>query len=91
MAMLQFLTAGAILSHTATFQNFCQKLAAASLRDSVELATSDASSELLAQQQEIHGSKELCNTAGGQVCEQQAVTQALLQQNASLSSVKLLS
>lgn len=89
----QFLTAEAILSHTATFQNFCQKLAQSFAGIQIELATSDASSELLAQQPEIRqqARAQLAIQQATSLLEQQAVTQALLQQNASLSSVKLLS
>lgn len=89
----QFVTEQSFLTHTATFDNFCQKLRqrfegidirlaeSASNFQALEKLTPEAlqeAREKLALQQATHQ------------LEQQAVTQALLQQNASISAVKLI-
>lgn len=89
----QFVTEQSFLTHTATFDNFCQKLRqrfegidirlaeSASNFQALEKLTPEAlqeAREKLALQQATHQ------------LEQQAVTQALLQQHASISSVKLI-
>lgn len=89
----QFVTEQNFLTHTATFDNFCQKLRqrfegidirlaeGASNFQALEKLTPEAlqeAREKLALQQATHQ------------LEQQAVTQALLQQHASISSVKLI-
>lgn len=89
----QFVTEQSFLTHTATFDNFCQKLRqrfegidirlaeGASNFQALEKLTPEAlqeAREKLALQQATHQ------------LEQQAVTQALLQQQASISSVKLI-
>ena len=89
----QFVTEQNFLTHTATFDNFCQKLQqrfegidirlaeGASNFQALEKLTPEAlqeAREKLALQQATHQ------------LEQQAVTQALLQQHASISSVKLI-
>lgn len=89
----QFVTEQSFLTHTATFDNFCQKLRqrfegidirlaeGASNFQALEKLTPEAlqeAREKLALQQATHQ------------LEQQAVTQALLQQHASISSVKLI-
>ena len=89
----QFVTEQSFLTHTATFDNFCQKLRQrfegidirlaewASNFQALEKLTPEAlqeAREKLALQQATHQ------------LEQQAVTQALLQQHASISSVKLI-
>lgn len=89
----QFVTEQSFLTHTATFDNFCQKLRqrfegidirlaeGASNFQALEKLTPEAlqeAREKLALQQATHQ------------LEQQAVTQALLQQHASISAVKLI-
>ncbi|RVU82429.1 DNA polymerase III subunit gamma/tau [Leucothrix sargassi] len=89
----QFVTEQSFLTHTATFDNFCQKLRqrfegidirlaeSASNFQALEKLTPEAlqeAREKLALQQATHQ------------LEQQAVTQALLQQHASISAVKLI-
>lgn len=89
----QFATEQSFLTHTATFDNFCQKLQQRFEGIDIRLAEStnnfQALEKLKPEALQEAREKLALQQATHQI-EQQAVTQALLQQNASISSVKLI-
>lgn len=89
----QFVTEQNFLTHTATFDNFCQKLQQRFEGIDIRLAESasnfQALEELTPEALQEAREKLALQQATHQL-EQQAVTQALLQQHASISSVKLI-
>ena len=89
----QFVTEQSFLTHTATFDNFCQKLRQRFEGIDIRLAEStnnfQALEKLKPEALQEAREKLALQQATHQI-EQQAVTQALLQQHASISSVKLI-
>lgn len=89
----QFVTEQSFLTHTATFDNFCQKLQQRFEGIDIRLAEStnnfQALEKLKPEALQEAREKLALQQATHQI-EQQAVTQALLQQQASISSVKLI-
>ncbi len=89
----QFVTEQNFLTHTATFDNFCQKLQQRFEGIDIRLAESTNNLEALdgLKPEALQEAREkLALQQATQQLEQQAVTQALLQQQASISSVKLI-
>ena len=89
----QFVTEQSFLTHTATFDNFCQKLQQFFDGINVQLAESaDTIDALNAVKPEAlqEAREKLALQQATHQLEQQAVTQALLQQHASINSVKLI-
>lgn len=89
----QFVTEQSFLTHTATFDNFCQKLR--QLFEGIDIRLADSASNFQAldklKPEALQEAREkLALQQATHQLEQQAVTQALLQQNASISSVKLI-
>ncbi|WP_313420756.1 DNA polymerase III subunit gamma/tau [Moraxella sp. CTOTU49803] len=89
----QFVTEQNFLTHTATFDNFCQKLR--QLFEGIDIRLADSASnfqalEKLKPEALQEAREKLALQQATQQLEQQAVTQALLQQHASISSVKLI-
>lgn len=89
----QFVTEQSFLTHTATFDNFCQKLR--QLFDGIDIRLADSASnfqalEKLKPEALQEAREKLALQQATHQLEQQAVTQALLQQQASISSVKLI-
>ena len=89
----QFVTEQSFLTHTATFDNFCQKLQQRFEGIDIRLAESTSNFQALEKlkPEALQEAREkiALQQATHQI-EQQAVTQALLQQQASISSVKLI-
>ena len=89
----QFVTEQSFLTHTATFDNFCQKLRQLFKGIDIRLAESASNFQALEQlkPEALQEAREkLALQQATHQLEQQAVTQALLQQHASISSVKLI-
>ena len=89
----QFATEQNFLTHTATFDNFCQKLQQRFEGIDIRLAESASNFQALEKlkPEALQEAREkLALQQATHQIEQQAVTQALLQQNASISSVKLI-
>lgn len=89
----QFVTEQSFLTHTATFDNFCQKLRQRFEGIDIRLAESASNFQALEQlkPEALQEAREkLALQQATHQLEQQAVTQALLQQHASISSVKLI-
>lgn len=89
----QFVTEQSFLTHTATFDNFCQKLRQRFEGIDIRLAESASNFQALEQlkPETLQEAREkLALQQATHQLEQQAVTQALLQQHASISSVKLI-
>lgn len=89
----QFVTEQSFLTHTATFDNFCQKLRQRFEGIDIRLAESASNFQALEKlkPEALQEAREkLALQQATQQLEQQAVTQALLQQHASISSVKLI-
>lgn len=89
----QFVTEQNFLTHTATFDNFCQKLQQRFEGIDIRLAESTNNLEALdgLKPEALQEAREkLALQQATHQIEQQAVTQALLQQQASISSVKLI-
>ena len=89
----QFVTEQSFLTHTATFDNFCQKLR--QLFEGIDIRLAESASNFQALEQlkpeALQEAREkLALQQATHQLEQQAVTQALLQQNASISAVKLI-
>ena len=89
----QFVTEQSFLTHTATFDNFCQKLR--QLFEGIDIRLAESASnfqalEKLKPEALQEAREKLALQQATQQLEQQAVTQALLQQHASISSVKLI-
>lgn len=89
----QFVTEQSFLTHTATFDNFCQKLR--QLFNGIDIRLAESASNFQALEQlkpeALQEAREkLALQQATHQLEQQAVTQALLQQHASISSVKLI-
>lgn len=89
----QFVTEQSFLTHTATFDNFCQKLR--QLFDGIDIRLAESVSnfqalEKLKPEALQEAREKLALQQATHQIEQQAVTQALLQQQASISSVKLI-
>ncbi|MBW4019029.1 DNA polymerase III subunit gamma/tau [Moraxella osloensis] len=89
----QFVTEQSFLTHTATFDNFCQKLR--QLFEGIDIRLAESTSnfqalEKLKPEALQEAREKLALQQATHQLEQQAVTQALLQQNASISSVKLI-
>ena len=89
----QFVTEQSFLTHTATFDNFCQKLR--QLFEGIDIHLAESASNFQALEQlkpeALQEAREkLALQQATHQLEQQAVTQALLQQHASISSVKLI-
>lgn len=89
----QFVTEQSFLTHTATFDNFCQKLR--QLFEDIDIRLADSASNFQALEkfkpEALQEAREkLALQQATHQLEQQAVTQALLQQHASISSVKLI-
>ena len=89
----QFVTEQSFLTHTATFDNFCQKLR--QLFEGIDIRLADSVSNFQALEElkpeALQEAREkLALQQATHQLEQQAVTQALLQQHASISSVKLI-
>ena len=89
----QFVTEQSFLTHTATFDNFCQKLR--QLFEGIDIRLAEAASnfqalEKLKPEALQEAREKLALQQATHQLEQQAVTQALLQQHASISSVKLI-
>lgn len=89
----QFVTEQSFLTHTATFDNFCQKLR--QLFEGIDIRLAESASNFQALEQlkpeALQEAREkLALQQATHQLEQQAVTQALLQQHASISSVKLI-
>ena len=89
----QFVTEQSFLTHTATFDNFCQKLR--QLFEGIDIRLAESASNFQALEklkpEALQAAREkLALQQATQQLEQQAVTQALLQQHASISSVKLI-
>ena len=89
----QFVTEQNFLTHTATFDNFCQKLQQRFEGIDIRLAESASNFQALEKlkPEALQEAREkLALQQATHQLEQQAVTQALLQQQASISSVKLI-
>ena len=89
----QFVTEQSFLTHTATFDNFCQKLQQRFEGIDIRLAESASNFQALEElkPEALQEAREkLALQQATHQLEQQAVTQALLQQHASISSVKLI-
>ena len=89
----QFVTEQNFLTHTATFDNFCQKLRQRFEGIDIRLAESASNFQALEKlkPEALQEAREkLALQQATHQLEQQAVTQALLQQHASISSVKLI-
>lgn len=89
----QFVTEQSFLTHTATFDNFCQKLRQRFEGIDIRLAESASNFQALEKlkPEALQEAREkLALQQATHQLEQQAVTQALLQQNASISAVKLI-
>lgn len=89
----QFATEQNFLTHTATFDNFCQKLQQRFEGIDIRLAESASNFQALEKlkPEALQEAREkLALQQATHQIEQQAVTQALLQQQASISSVKLI-
>lgn len=89
----QFVTEQSFLTHTATFDNFCQKLRQLFKGIDIRLAESASNFQALEKlkPEALQEAREkLALQQATHQLEQQAVTQALLQQHASISSVKLI-
>lgn len=89
----QFVTEQNFLTHTATFDNFCQKLQQRFEGIDIRLAESASNFQALERlkPEALQEAREkLALQQATHQLEQQAVTQALLQQHASISSVKLI-
>ena len=89
----QFVTEQNFLTHTATFDNFCQKLQQRFEGIDIRLAESAGNFQALERlkPEALQEAREkLALQQATHQLEQQAVTQALLQQHASISSVKLI-
>lgn len=89
----QFVTEQSFLTHTATFDNFCQKLR--QLFKGIDIRLAEGASnfqalEKLKPEALQEAREKLALQQATHQLEQQAVTQALLQQHASISSVKLI-
>ena len=89
----QFVTEQSFLTHTATFDNFCQKLR--QLFEGIDIRLAESTSnfqalEKLKPEALQEAREKLALQQATHQLEQQAVTQALLQQHASISSVKLI-
>lgn len=89
----QFVTEQSFLTHTATFDNFCQKLR--QLFEGIDIRLAESASNFQALEElkpeALQEAREkLALQQATHQLEQQAVTQALLQQQASISSVKLI-
>jgi len=89
----QFVTEQSFLTHTATFDNFCQKLR--QLFEGIDIRLAESASNFQALEklkpEALQAAREkLALQQATHQLEQQAVTQALLQQHASISSVKLI-
>ena len=89
----QFVTEQSFLTHTATFDNFCQKLQ--QLFEGIDIHLAESASnfqalEKLTPEALQEAREKLALQQATHQLEQQAVTQALLQQHASISSVKLI-
>lgn len=89
----QFVTEQNFLTHTATFDNFCQKLR--QLFEGIDIRLAESASNFQALEklkpEALQAAREkLALQQATHQLEQQAVTQALLQQHASISSVKLI-
>ncbi|UAY36560.1 DNA polymerase III subunit gamma/tau [Moraxella osloensis] len=89
----QFVTEQSFLTHTATFDNFCQKLR--QLFEGIDIRLAESASNFQALEQlkpeALQEAREkLALQQATHQLEQQAVTQALLQQHASISCVKLI-
>lgn len=89
----QFVTEQNFLTHTATFDNFCQKLQ--QLFEGIDIRLAESASNFQALEElkpeALQEAREkLALQQATHQLEQQAVTQALLQQQASISSVKLI-
>lgn len=89
----QFVTEQSFLTHTATFDNFCQKLR--QLFEGIDIHLAESASnfqalEKLKPEALQEAREKLALQQATHQLEQQAVTQALLQQHASISSVKLI-
>lgn len=89
----QFVTEQSFLTHTATFDNFCQKLQ--QLFEGIDIHLAESASnfqalEKLKPEALQEAREKLALQQATHQLEQQAVTQALLQQHASISSVKLI-
>ena len=89
----QFVTEQSFLTHTATFDNFCQKLR--QLFEGIDIRLAESASnfqalEKLKPEALQEAREKLALQQATHQLEQQAVTQALLQQHASISSVKLI-
>ena len=89
----QFVTEQSFLTHTATFDNFCQKLRQRFEGIDIRLAEGASNFQALEElkPEALQEAREkLALQQATHQLEQQAVTQALLQQHASISSVKLI-
>lgn len=89
----QFVTEQNFLTHTATFDNFCQKLQQRFEGIDIRLAESASNFQALEElkPEALQEAREkLALQQATHQLEQQAVTQALLQQQASISCVKLI-
>ena len=89
----QFVTEQNFLTHTATFDNFCQKLQQRFEGIDIRLAESASNFQALEKlkPEALQAAREkLALQQATHQLEQQAVTQALLQQQASISCVKLI-
>ena len=89
----QFVTEQSFLTHTATFDNFCQKLRQLFKGIDIRLAESASNFQALEKlkPEALQEAREkLALQQATHQLEQQAVTQALLQQHASISAVKLI-
>lgn len=89
----QFVTEQSFLTHTTTFDNFCQKLR--QLFEGIDIRLAESASnfqalEKLKPEALQEAREKLALQQATHQIEQQAVTQALLQQQASISSVKLI-
>ena len=89
----QFVTEQSFLTHTATFDNFCQKLR--QLFEGIDIRLAESASnfqalEKLKPEALQEAREKLALQQATHQLEQQAVTQALLQQHASISAVKLI-
>ena len=89
----QFVTEQSFLTHTATFDNFCQKLR--QLFEGIDIRLAESASNFQALEElkpeALQEAREkLALQQATHQLEQQAVTQALLQQHASISAVKLI-
>lgn len=89
----QFVTEQSFLTHTATFDNFCQKLR--QLFEGIDIRLAESASnfqalEKLKPEALQEAREKLALQQATHQLEQQAVTQALLHQHASISSVKLI-